>query len=117
MHLNEYWTYLVELKGPPGYVMGMVLVDLSSKDDRRSVDPFVDEKGRLRCMLGQDGGPEKERREIVGVREYWEDIPFNEKFPFFGMVSIRDFVRRFCDAGKFDGDDEIEIEKKKHYGV
>ena len=45
MCLNEHWTYLVELKGPPDYVMGMALVDLSSKDDRRQVDPFVGERG------------------------------------------------------------------------
>jgi hypothetical protein len=98
--------------------MGMALVDLSSKDDRRQIDPFVDEKGCLRCMLGQDGGPEKERREIVGVHEYWGDMPFNEKFPFFGMVSMRDFVGRFCESRKLDNLDEFEIIRlKRHYGV
>lgn len=45
-------------------------------------------------------------------------MPFNNKFPFFGPVTLRDFVRSFCDAGKFDNLDEDEImELKKHYGV
>lgn len=118
MYLNENWTYMVELKGPPDYIMGMVMLDLSIKDDRMQIDAFVDEKGCLRCMLGLNGWPENERREILRFHEYWGDMPFNNRFPFFGMVSIRDFVGRLCDAGKFDGDDESDIrEKKKHYGL
>lgn len=118
MCLNDNWTYLVELKGPPYSVMGMALIDLSAEDDRGDVEPFVDQKGCLRCTLGCMDDEYSERREIVGVHEYWGDIPFNNKFPFFGMVSMRDFVGRYCDAGKFDGDSEEEIVKKKmHYGV
>lgn len=118
MYLNEHWTYLVELKGPSGHVMGMALIDLSAEEDRGDVEPFVDQKGCLRCTLGCKDDEYSERREIVGVHEYWEDIPFNNKFPFFGMVSMRDFVGRFCDAGKFDNLDESEVmELKRHYGL
>lgn len=121
MYLNEDWTFLVELKGdPPLAALGVCLVDLSTEDDRGDVEPYVDGKGILHCTLGaeptMDG--DEERREIVGVWEYCEDQPFNEKFPFFRRVGIVDFVRRMCDAATFDGDGEDGIRKlKEHYGV
>ena len=121
MSLHDRWSYLVVLKDGRGQDTGMCLVDLSSEDDRGDVEPFVDELGRLRCTVGvkpTDDEPENECLEIKSVYEYWDDMPFNNKFPFFGPVTLRDFVRSFCDAGKFDGDSEEEIVKKKmHYGV
>lgn len=121
MFLNDRWSYLVVLQNERGQETGMCLVDLSSEDDRGDVEPFVDELGRLRCTVGvkpTDDEPENERLEIKSVYEYWDDMPFNNKFPFFGPVTLRDFVRSFCDAGRFDNLDEDEIiELKKHYGV
>lgn len=121
MYLTEDWTFLVELKGdPPLAALGVCLVDLSSEDDRGDIEPYVDGNGVLHCTLGaeptMDG--DEERREIVGVWEYCDDQPFNDKFPFFKQVSMADFVRRVCDAASFDGDSEGDILKlKEHYGV
>lgn len=121
MFLNDGWTYVVLLRDKKGRRMGMCLIDLSSEDDRGDVEPCVDEFGDVHCTLGVEpttDDPQNERLYISEAYEYWEDQPFNNKFPFFGPVKFVDFIRRYCDAGKFDGDSEEEIIKKKmHYGV
>ena len=49
----------------------------------------------------------------TAVREYVESEPFNGKFTTFTPVSIVDFIRRLCDAAKFDDDSEDEIAARK----
>lgn len=115
MYLNEGWTFLVELCGdPPLAEHCTCLVDLSEEDDRGDIEVFKDQNGILHCTLGCecDGGG-SEMREITAVREYRESEPFNGKFTTFKLVSIVDFIRRLCDAAKFDDDTEDEIAARK----
>lgn len=121
MNLTENWTFWVELKNTSpseDSAFGACLVDLSAEEDRGDIEPYVDSKdGTLHCTLGvEEEG--YEIREINRVWEYWDDQPFNEKFPFFRPIPMADFVRRICDATVFDGSSEDDIiDLKEHYGV
>jgi len=120
MYLTEGWTFLVELCGdPPLAEHCTCLVDLSEADDRDGIEVFSDQSGILHCTLGCEcDGDGSEMREITAVREYRESEPFNSKFTTFKLVSIVDFIRRLCDAGKFDGESDEEIgERKRKLGV
>ena len=120
MYLNDGWTFLVQLEGDkPIATKGTCIVDLSAEEDRGDIEPFVDHDGVLHCTIGCEvDGPERETRNIVGVMEYREGEPFNGKFPFFSPVSLVTFVRRFCDAAKFDNFSTKEIMRlKRAYGV
>ena len=114
MYLNEEWTFLVELCGdPPLAEHCTCLVDLSEEDDRGDIEVFKDQNGILHCTLGCECDEGSQMREITAVREYRESEPFNGKFPTFKTVSIVDFIRRLCDAAKFDDDSEDEIAARK----
>lgn len=115
MYMNKDWTFLVELCGdPPLAEHCTCLVDLSEEDDRGDIEVFKDQNGILHCTLGCEcDGDGAEMREITAVREYRESDPFNGKFTTFKPVSIVDFIRRLCDAAKFDDDTEDEIEERK----
>ena len=115
MYLNDDWTFLVELSGdPPLAEHCTCLVDLSEEDDRGDIEVFKDQDGILHCTLGcACDGDGAETREITAVREYRESEPFNGKFTTFKLVSLVDFIRRLCDAAKFDGDSEDEIAARK----
>ena len=114
MYLNEGWTFLVELCGdPPLAEHCTCLVDLSEEDDRGDIEVFKDQNGILHCTLGCECDEGSQMREITAVREYRESEPFNGKFTTFKLVSIVDFIRRLCDAAKFDGDTEDEIAARK----
>jgi len=120
MFLTDSWSFIVELEGnPPLASLGLCLVDLASEDDRGDVEPVRDNKtGILGCTLGCADNDRSEIRKIVRVWEYYDDQPFNEKFPLFAPVSMVDFVRRVCDAAHFDDYTEQDIlELKKSYGV
>ena len=115
MYMSEGWTFLVELCGdPPLAEHCTCLVNLSEEDDRGDIEVFKDHEGILHCTLRckcDEGGAET--REITAVREYVESEPFNGKFTTFKPVSIVDFIRRLCDAAKFDDDSEDEIAARK----
>ena len=115
MYLNDDWTFLVELSGdPPLAEHCTCLVDLSEEDDRGDIEVFKDQNGILHCTLGCEcDGDWSEMREITAVREYIKYEPFNGKFITFKPVSIVDFIRRLCDAAKFDDDSEDEIAARK----
>lgn len=115
MYMTDEWTFLVELLGdPPLAEHCTCLVDLSEEDDRGDIEVFKDQYGILHCTLGCEcDGYGAEMREITAVREYRESEPFNGKFTTFKPVSIVDFIRRLCDAAKFDDDTEDEIAARK----
>jgi len=120
MYLTEGWTFLVELCGDTPLAENCTcLVDLSEEDDRGDIEVFKDQDGILHCTLGcACDGDGAETREITAIREYRDSEPFNSKFTTFKLVSMVDFIRRLCDAGKFDGDSEEEIaERKRKLGV
>lgn len=113
--MTDNWTFLVELLGDPPFAEHCTcLVDLSEEDDRGDIEVFKDQYGILHCTLGCEcDGDGAEMREITAVREYRESEPFNGKFTTFNLVSIVDFIRRLCDAAKFDDDTEDEIAARK----
>ena len=120
MYLNDGWTFLVTLAGnPPLAEYCTCLVDLSSDDDRGDIEVYKEQNGTIHCTLGcACDGALCEIREITEIREYVESAPFNWKFTTFKIVSIVDFVGRFCEAATFDGDTEEEIKMlKEKYGV